>query len=94
MYCADHIYTMTFWGEFFLRNNPRIVDFFDEIYFKTVKIIFFLPQNPVLKRLFRKKNRFYLRLRRIVMTGKTYIFCDIIRIVLKPICFKYTKSDC
>ena len=32
----------------FLGNNPRIFDFFDGFYFKTVKITFILPQNPVL----------------------------------------------
>ena len=55
-YCAGHIYTTTFFGEpFFLRNNPRIFDSFDDFYFKTVKIIFFLPQNSVLGTVSQKK---------------------------------------
>ena len=40
---------------FFLRNNPRIFDFFDGFRFKTVKIIFFLPKNPVLGTVPQKK---------------------------------------
>ena len=40
---------------FFLRNNPRIFDFFDGFCFKTVKIIFFLPKNPVLGTVPQKK---------------------------------------
>ena len=56
IYCAGHIYTTTFLGEsFFLRNNPRIFDFFDGFCFKTVKIIFFLPKNPVLGTVPQKK---------------------------------------
>ena len=49
-----------FWGTFFLRNNPRISGLFDDFYFKTVKIIFFLPQNSVFGTV-SQKNRFYLR---------------------------------
>ena len=46
--CRSYLYDDFFWGIFFLRNNPRIFDFFDGFCFKTVKIIFFLPKNPVL----------------------------------------------
>ena len=71
--CRSYLYDDFFWGIFFLRNNPRISDFFDGFYFKTVKIIFFLPKNPVWGTV-PQKNRFYLRLPRID-TVQCLFFC-------------------
>ena len=35
--CRSYLCDEFSWGYFFLRNNPRIFDFFDDFYFKTVK---------------------------------------------------------
>ena len=55
--CRSYLYDDFLGGTFFLRNNPQIFDFFNDFYFKTVKLSSFCLKIRFWG-LFRKKKRF------------------------------------
>ena len=54
--CRSYLYDDFFGGTFFFAEQSTDFQFFNDFYFETVKIIFFLPQNPILGTVPQKKS--------------------------------------